>query len=126
MATTDSRRAIALALLLGSASTLHFVKPEAFHGLVPRQLPGSRRMWVHLSGVAEATCAAAVAAPGTRRLGALATALLFVAVFPGNVKMALDAERKRLPLSKRAVAWGRLPVQWPLVLWALRVRDSAR
>ncbi|WP_197523004.1 DoxX family protein [Actinokineospora pegani] len=125
MAMTDSRRAIALALLLGTAGTLHFVIPKQFDSLVPRQLPGSKRLWTQLSGVAEATVALAVALPRTRRLGGLLAALLFVAVFPGNVKMAVDYQRKGRPLPAKAVAYGRLPLQWPLVAWALNVRDSA-
>ncbi|MFB9907415.1 DoxX family protein [Allokutzneria oryzae] len=102
---------------------LHFVKPEPFDAIVPRQLPGAARTWTHLSGVAELGCAAAVAVPRTRRLGGLLTAGLFVGVFPANVKMALDYRRK--PAKQRLVALARLPLQVPLVLWALRVRDKA-
>lgn len=122
---TESRRAIALALFLGTAGTLHFARPALFDSLVPRGLPGGRRLWTHLSGAAELTCAVAIAAPRTRGFGALLAALLFVAVFPGNVKMALDYERKGRPPAQRAAVWLRLPLQWPLVAWALRVRDHA-
>ena len=48
--------------------------------------------------------------------------MLFVAVFPANVQMALDAHG----LAGRTLAYARLPLQVPLVLWALRVRRSAR
>jgi uncharacterized membrane protein len=122
---SESRRAIALALLLGNSGTLHFLVPKPFDRLVPRQLPGSRRLWTHASGVAELGTALLIAVPRTRRLGGLLAALLFVAVFPGNVKMALDYQRKGRPLPHRAVAFARLPLQWPLVVWALRVRDNA-
>ena len=64
--------------------------------------------------------AAAVAAPRTRRLGATAAAALFVGVFPANVQMACDWSDR--PPAARAVAWGRLPLQVPLVAWALAVR----
>jgi uncharacterized membrane protein len=63
---------------------------------------------------------AAVALPRTRRLGATAAACLFVAVLPANVRMARDWSG-RSPAA-RAVAWGRLPLQVPLVAWALAVR----
>jgi uncharacterized membrane protein len=43
-------------------------------------------------------------------------------VFPANVKMAYDY-RTRSPRVK-AVAYGRLPLQVPLILWALRVGRS--
>lgn len=120
---TESRRAIALALLLGTSGTLHFLVPKPYDRLIPRELPGSARTWTHASGVAELGVALLITIPRTRRLGALLAALLFVAVFPGNVKMALDYAHKSLP--QKAVAWGRLPLQWPLVKWALRVRDKA-
>jgi uncharacterized membrane protein len=120
----SQRPAFLLAALLGTSGVLHFAKPKPFDSLVPKELPGSRRTWTHLSGVAELGVAAAIITPRTRKLGGLAAALLFVGVFPGNVKMALDAERKGRPARERAIAWGRLPVQWPLVEWALRVRDN--
>jgi uncharacterized membrane protein len=49
---------------------------------------------------------------------------LFAAVFPANIKMAVDW-RHASP-ARRAVAFGRLPLQVPLVLWGLRVADSAK
>lgn len=122
---SESRRAIALALLLGNAGTLHLLVPKPFDRLIPRELPGSARMWTYASGVAELGTAMLVAVPRTRRLGGLLAALLFVVVFPGNVKMALDYRRKRKPLPHQVIAFARLPMQWPLVNWALRVRDNA-
>ncbi|MET0234252.1 MAG: hypothetical protein ABW224_06420 [Kibdelosporangium sp.] len=117
---TESRRAIALAVLLGGSGTLHFLVPRPFDRLIPRELPGSARMWTHLSGVAELGTALLIAVPRTRGLGGLLAALLFVAVFPGNVKMALDARAEPI----RTVAFARLPLQWALVTWALRVREA--
>ena len=111
--------------LLLSAGTLHLAYPKPFDSLVPQELPGSQRAWTYASGVAELTCGAAVASPRTRRLGGLLAALLFVAVFPGNVKMAVDYQRAGKPLPARLIAFGRLPLQYPLVLWALRVRRAA-
>ncbi|MER8184638.1 MauE/DoxX family redox-associated membrane protein [Kitasatospora sp. NPDC094015] len=110
-------------LLLGSG-VLHFVAPRPFDTIVPRSLPGRPRHWTYVSGAAELAIGAAVAAPRTRRLGALAAMGLFVAVFPANVKMAVDWRNRPAPL--RAAAIGRLPVQLPLVLWARRVSRTAR
>ncbi|NBH06457.1 hypothetical protein [Amycolatopsis sp. SID8362] len=110
-----------LAGALGFMGVLHFAVPKPFDALIPASLPGSRRAWTYGSGVAELAVAAAVAAPRTRRVGGLAAALLFLGVFPANVKMAVDA--KTAP--QRAIAWGRLPLQWPLIAWALKVRDRA-
>ncbi len=108
-----------LAALLGGAGALHLVMPGTFDAIVPALLPRPR-LWTLGSGVAELALAVAVAAPGTRRHGSLATAVLFVAVFPANVQQALDASGPG-----RLVAYARLPLQVPLVLWALQVRRAA-
>ena len=114
-----SRDAYGLAALLATAGTLHFAAPKPFDAIVPRALPGRPRTWTRLSGAAELTVAAAIAHPRTRRLGALAAGGLFLAVFPANVQMAVDW-RAAAP-ARRAIAFGRLPLQIPLVLWARRV-----
>lgn len=105
-------------LLLGAGVT-HFVRPEFYDGLVPPFL-GDPRPWVYGSGVLELAVGAAVAVPRTRERGALAAAVLFVAVFPGNVYAAL--EPGDLP---RWATIARLPLQVPLVLWALQIRRRA-
>ncbi|WP_020662400.1 DoxX family protein [Amycolatopsis benzoatilytica] len=121
----SQRPAYFLAALLAGAGALHFARPKPFDALVPEELPGDRRAWTYASGVAELGVAAGIALPRTRRLGGLAAALLFVGVFPGNVKMALDYQRRGRPARERTVAWLRLPMQWPLVNWALTVRERA-
>ena len=118
--------ATVLVALLAGAGTLHVVTPRPFDSLIPGWL-GSPRPWVIASGVAELLCAAALAAPPTRRRGAIATAALFVAVFPGNVVMALHSHAGAFDVAHNpVVAWGRLPLQVPLVLWALAVAAESR
>jgi uncharacterized membrane protein len=110
-----------LAATLTVTGVLHFARPRVFEALIPPAL-GSPRAWVYGSGAAELVCAAAVAVPATRRVGGLASAALFVAVFPGNVKMALDSHPGARHWSRNpVVAWGRLPLQVPLVAWAWQV-----
>ncbi len=118
------RSAAALATLLTGSGTLHFLMPRPFDGIVPHWLPGPPRRWTRLSGAAELAVAGLVALPGTRGLGGTLAAALFVAVFPANVQMALDWAHRPWPL--RLLAYGRLPLQAPLVGWALRVRWHAR
>jgi uncharacterized membrane protein len=108
-----------LAALLAGAGVAHFVRPDFYDSIVPPFL-GPARPWTYGSGVLELACAAAVAAPPTRRAGATASAVLFVAVFPANVYMAF--EPGDVP---RWVALARLPLQIPLVVWALQVRRDA-
>lgn len=117
-------RTASLTGLLGIAGVAHSVRPALFQPLVPERLPGSARSWVLASGGAELACATAVAHPRTRRAGAAASAALFVAVFPGNLKMARDFRRARKPRWQRAVVLARLPLQVPLIALALRVRRA--
>lgn len=112
-----------LAALLVGMGILHFAQPKPFDALIPPQLPGPERAWTYASGAAELGVGLAVALPRTRRLGAGAAAALFVAVFPANIYMAVKWRRKPLPY--RAIAYGRLPLQIPLVLTALKVRRGA-
>lgn len=104
-----------LAAVLAGAGALHLFRPEVFDPLIPSFLPNPRA-WTYVSGVAELACAVAVAVPRTRRRGGLASAALLVAVFPGNLWMVV--EPGEVP---RWVAVARLPLQVPLVLWALQV-----
>jgi uncharacterized membrane protein len=116
-----SRSPLTLAALLAAAGVAHFARPRVFDGIVPSGLPGSARAWTYASGAAELALAAGLAVPRTRRTAALATTAFFVGVFPANVKMAKDWRHR--PARLRAAAYGRLPLQVPLVLWA---RDVAR
>lgn len=119
----SDRAALALAAFLGSAGATHFVLPRFYDAIVPRVLPGPRRGWTVVSGVAELACAALIARRDTRRVGATLAFILFIAVFPGNVQMAVDWSDE--PLPRRVGAYGRLPLQIPLLVWAWRVRAAA-
>ncbi|MGY2875410.1 putative membrane protein [Marmoricola sp. URHA0025 HA25] len=100
------------------SGTVHLVKPEVYEPLMPARVPAHREV-ILASGVAELLCAVGMLLPPTRRLAGLAGAALLVGVFPGNVKMALDAQRGRnVPF--KAAAWARLPLQLPLVRGAWR------
>lgn len=107
-----------LAAVLGGAGVTHVLSPGFYEALIPPFLPAPRA-WIYASGVLELACAAAVVVPATRRAGGLASAALLIAVFPGNVYMAV--EPADVP---RWVALVRLPLQVPLVLWALSVAEK--
>ncbi|HEY2194914.1 MAG TPA: hypothetical protein VGH76_21815 [Actinomycetospora sp.] len=64
-----------------------------------------------------------MARPATRRLGATAAVGLFLAVYPANLQMAWDWRHRTFPLG--AAALGRLPLQYPMIMYALRVRAEA-
>jgi uncharacterized membrane protein len=118
------RDAVVLAGLLAGAGITHFAVPGPYDAIVPRRLPGSPRTWTYLSGAAELAVAAAVTGRRTRRWGGLGAAALFAAVFPANVQMAVDWRHRPAPL--RAIAYGRLPLQLPLIRLALRVGRPAQ
>lgn len=96
-----------------ASGIVHLVKPEVFLPLMPSWVPAHREVIVG-SGYAELACAAALVFPPTRKVGALASAAVLLGVYPGNLKMAADAQRSKNPVLK-AAAFGRLPLQLPLI-----------
>jgi uncharacterized membrane protein len=113
---------LALAALLTCTGTLHFMYPRAYDRMIPEML-GAPRVWTLASGAAEVASAALLAVPRTKRLGAWAIAALLVAVFPSNIDAALSGGMPaRGWLGSAQVAWLRLPLQLPLIWWALSHR----
>jgi uncharacterized membrane protein len=109
--------------LLAVAGSLHFLTPRPYAAIVPSQLPAPTGI-VYASGLAELLCAAGLALPRTRRLAGWATAALFVVVFPANVVMATGSgDRSDI---YQAGAWARLPLQIPLIAWAVSVARLPR
>jgi uncharacterized membrane protein len=106
------------------AGSAHFVFPRHYERIVPRIL-GHQPFWVRASGIAELGCAAMLADRRTAALGGWTTAALFAIVFPANVQMALDSlGNSRSPASSAVLAWIRLPLQIPLIWWAVAVARS--
>lgn len=108
-----------MAATLVGIGTMHFLRPKTFDDIIPAELPGSPRFYTYASGVAELTTAGLLAWPKTRRLGALAAAALYVAVFPANVNMVRLWKDKPLPMRIGAIA--RLPMQIPMITSALKI-----
>jgi uncharacterized membrane protein len=111
----DAKVVVGAFLVSGS---VHLVRPEVFEPLMPGWVPAHREV-ILASGVAELLCAAGMAFRPTRRLAGLASAALLVGVFPGNVKMAVDASRTRNTPFK-VIAAARLPLQLPMIRGAWR------
>ena len=121
--TPASRAPVVTSCFLGIMGVLHFVKPEHFDRIVPRALPSSARFYTYASGVAELGVAGLLTVPITRRAGALAAIALYTAVFPANVQMAWDWRHESA--FKRVVAFGRLPLQIPLIHSAWRIYKTS-
>jgi len=119
---TRSEKLLA-AFLLG-AGIMHFVNPSFFDAIVPPWVPGSERVATYASGVAEVLVGVGIVFARTRRLALWSAAALFVAVYPANLYMAWDWRDREL--SERLVAYGRLPLQIPLVWWAIVTARRSR
>ena len=86
--------------------------------LVPRALPAPRAL-VYASGVGELVCAFGLVR--RRRWAPRACAALLLAVWPGNVQMAVDVRRSpRRSVPAEVAAWATVPLQLPMILTALR------
>lgn len=105
---------VAAAFLL--SGTVHLLRPATFRALIPDILPAPDA-WILASGAAEVICGYGLIT--RRRWAGLASAVLLIAVLPGNVQMALDASQGRGSLAEHPVlAWARVPLQVPLI-WAV-------
>lgn len=102
-----------LAGIFAVSGTVHLVKPEAYLAIMPAWVPAHREV-ILASGAAELALAAGLLAPRTRRLAGWGSVALLLGVFPANVKMAGDASRTGSTGFKVA-AFGRLPLQWPMI-----------
>jgi uncharacterized membrane protein len=114
-----------LAAAFAGSGIVHLARPQAFHALMPRVIPGRHHdNLIYLSGVAELICAVGL----VRRTSwaSAASVATLGAVFPANLQMALDSGSGRHtgPADQRALAWGRLPLQLPMVWAALQARPE--
>src|SRR4051794_18142275 len=96
---------------------LHFAVPKQFDNIIPTWVPGRPRTWTYLSGAAELGSGVLLANESTKRAGGALGAATLVAVYPANVQMAFDNK----PTTPFAVGiWLRLPMQFPMIAWALK------
>lgn len=113
-----------MAILLFVTGVAHFLFSKSLDAIVPRFLPGDPRFWVYLSGLAEIVIATMLLAPlrivlrelPIRLLGSYSALLLFVAVFPANINMAIQWRDRVMPYP--LFAYARLPLQLGLFYWA--------
>lgn len=102
----------------------HFIFPQGLDAIVPEFLPGDPRFWTYLSGAAEIVIGIALLTPFSmkisgiplRLLAAFAALALFIAVYPANIKMAIDWSSR--PMPDPLFAYARLPLQFGLFYWA--------
>ena len=115
-----------LAAVFTTSGIIHMVRPQAFAAIMPRSIPERHhKNLIYVSGLAELACAGGLVRRS--RWAAPASVALLAAVFPANMQMALDSGTGRHPGSadKPALAWGRLPLQLPMIWAALQARPGA-
>jgi uncharacterized membrane protein len=114
-----------LAAMFATSGIVHMVRPQAFSAIMPRAIPEKHHTnLIYASGLAELICA--VGLVRRTRWASRASVALLAGVFPANLQMALDAGTGRHPgpADTKAVAWGRLPLQIPMVWAALQARPE--
>ena len=121
-----------LGIFLIVAGIGHFIFPKGLDAIVPEILPGDPRLWTYLSGIAEIIIGIALLTPlstklsdtPVRLLSAYAALALFIAVYPANIKMAIDWSSR--PMPDPLLAYARLPLQFGLFYWAWSVIKAIR
>ncbi|MBD0266981.1 DoxX family membrane protein [Pseudanabaena sp. FACHB-2040] len=109
---------IALAVSMVAAGLLHFVIPAQFIKIVPGFLPFPAAL-VYGSGVIEILLGIGLLIPPVQRLAAIGLVVLFIAVYPANINMAVNQIHiTGLPDQNWLFHALRLPFQFVLIAWA--------
>ncbi len=108
---------LALAVLFIVAGSLHFAFPHPYRVIIPPYLPHPAAL-VAISGVAEILGGVGLLLEGTRAAAAICLAVLLAAVMPANTYMA--TAHINFGVVPQWALWLRIPLQIPLILWALR------
>ena len=111
---------ITLAAIMVIAGSLHFLSTDTYVSIMPGYLPFHREL-VYISGGCEIIFGLGLLWPTTRRLAGILLILLYLAVLPANIEMAV---RNIQPAGFHIPAfllWARLPFQLVFIYWAWRV-----
>lgn len=106
-----------LSILFIGAGVMHFVKTEFYLKIIPPDFPMPGAL-IYLSGFAAIICGAGLLLKRTQKLAAWGLVAFLIAVLPVNVHMALHPEM--FPNIPAWALWGRLPLQFVMMLWAHR------
>lgn len=98
------------------SGTFHLIAPAQFMPLLPDWTPYPLEL-VYLSGIAELL--AAIGLIAKLRWAPIFTALVLLAVWPANWRVAIEATNNA-EIATAVIAWLRLPLQLPLIYWALK------
>jgi uncharacterized membrane protein len=98
------------------SAPIHLAHPTTFTPIVPHFLP-LRTELVYASGVCELICA--IGLWRRDRWAGIAAAVLLVIVWPANLQDAITAQHGN-DLTSQVIEWVRLPLQLPLIWFALQ------
>ena len=110
----------ALALVMVVAGTLHFVATDAYVGIMPAYLPLHLEL-VYLSGIFEILFGLGLLWRKSRAAAGIALILLYLAVLPANINMAVSNIQPADFHIPTFLLWARLPLQFVFIYWAWRV-----
>jgi uncharacterized membrane protein len=116
---------ILVVIAMVAVGITHFTNPDPFVRIMPAFLPAKLEL-VWLSGAIEIGLGLMLLPKPTRRLASYGLVLLFLAVFPANINMAINQVQlnPESPLPVWAM-WARLPFQLLFIAAALFVgRDG--
>ena len=106
-----------LAIAMITVGVLHFAKPDGFVKIVPHPLPAL--FAVYASGVFEMAGGIGLLIPRTRRAASIGLVMLYLAVLPANINMAVNhLSLGDTPIPDWAL-WVRLPFQAVFIVWAI-------
>lgn len=106
-----------LAVCIIVVGTLHFLVPQPFIKIVPGLLPYPAAL-VYISGFFEILGGIGLLVPAVSQMAAWGLLLLFIAVYPANINMAVNhIHLENIPDGNWFQAI-RLPFQFVLIAWA--------
>ena len=117
-----------LAILYVSVGITHFTNPDFFIPLVPPSLIFQKEL-VLISGFIEVVMGVMLFFKSSRKLGAIVTIILLLAVFPANIYLYLSENPQNILGISKNQALFRLPFQVPLIIiayWHSMEKSSKR
>jgi uncharacterized membrane protein len=114
---TKEKLRIILAICIIVVGVMHFVVSDSFVKIVPDYLPYHLGL-VYISGFFEILGGIGILVPPVSQAAAWGLLILFIAVFPANINMAVNAIDLPYIPDSSLLRWGRLPLQAVLIAWA--------
>ena len=102
------------------AGSLHFIATDGYVSIMPDYLPLHREL-VYLSGLLEMALGIGLLWQRSRQAAGIGLILLFAAVLPANINMAVENIQPFDFIIPAFWLWVRLPFQLVFIYWAWRV-----